>query len=84
MEATDSLALLSTALSGLEAALGPLLATPLLELTADALPLEKAKLDVTMAYVVHDLIWSMFPLPSSPPHIILIDACSGPVQLELG
>lgn len=57
---------LSTALDEITAALEPLLKTSLeerLESVTDGL--EKAKLQVTMAYVVHDLIWSELCLPIS-------------------
>lgn len=59
MDPIETLATLSTAVTELQTALSPILAVPLVELLAGATDsLEKAKLDVTLAYVVHDLIWS--------------------------
>lgn len=58
-ESSAALAELSSAVATLSAALSPLLATSLVEVVEEGIePLEKAKLEVTMAYVVHDLIWS--------------------------
>lgn len=51
---------LSTSLTTLEEALGPLLAKPFEELTEDLEPLQKARLQVMSSYVVHDLVWSEF------------------------
>lgn len=60
---------LSTSLSVLEAALVPFLATPLEETLAqnDGEPLQKAKLQVMVGYVVHDLIWSESTAPGLGP-----------------
>lgn len=59
MDPIDSLAVLSTALTSLESSLSPLLenATNLISANEE-ITLDKAKMDVTMAYLVHDLIWS--------------------------
>lgn len=56
---------LSTSFTVLEAALAPFLATPLEETLAqnDGEPLQKAKLQVMVGYVVHALIWSEFTVP---------------------
>lgn len=54
---------LSGSLDTLQSALDPILQTPLEELVADVEPLEKAKLEVTVAYLVHDLIWSKLRIP---------------------
>lgn len=66
-----TLAQLSTALSALEQALDPLLATPLeqhLELESDQ-PLVQARAQILASYVVHDLVWgaSIVPVPSPGP-----------------
>lgn len=69
MDPIETLSTLSTAVQELEAALSPILAIPLVELLANATDsLEKAKLDVTLAYVVHDLIWST-SLTLAPPFV---------------
>jgi exosome complex protein LRP1 len=53
---------LASALTSLEAALDPLLASTYEEVSNPTLdPLQKAKLDVIVGYVVHDLIWSEHP-----------------------
>lgn len=61
IDVSDTLAQLTASLVSVSTALTPLLATSLEQLAEDGIdPLEKAKLEVTMAYVVHDLIWSEF------------------------
>ncbi|KAK4705735.1 exosome complex protein LRP1, partial [Phenoliferia sp. Uapishka_3] len=61
MSADPSTALteLSTSFTVLESALAPLLSTSLEELLAqnETEPLQKAKLQVMISYVIHDLIW---------------------------
>ena len=59
---TKTLPQLSTSLATLEEALAPLLATPFEEVSEGLEPLVKARLDVMVGYVVHDLIWSELSL----------------------
>jgi hypothetical protein len=60
---------LSVAINTLSSALSPLLQSSLAELVENGIaPLEKAKLEVTMAYVVHDLVWSEFELRPALPY----------------
>lgn len=59
---TKTLSQLSTSLATLEEALAPLLATPFEEVSEGLEPLVKARLDVMVGYVVHDLIWSELSL----------------------
>lgn len=59
---TTTLSELSTSLTALEEALAPLLATPFEEVSEGLEPLVKARLDVMVGYVVHDLIWSEWAL----------------------
>lgn len=78
MDPIETLSTLSTAVQELEAALSPILAIPLVELLANATDsLEKAKLDVTLAYVVHDLIWIYLKT-------VGVDPATHPVMEELG
>lgn len=50
---------LTSSIDELEDVLGPLLSTPLPELSGQLSgPLERAKLQVWLAYVLNDLIWS--------------------------
>ncbi|KAK4057793.1 hypothetical protein OIO90_001012 [Microbotryomycetes sp. JL221] len=74
---------LSSSLTTLEQALDPLLATPFKELVSSSndkqtpmTALQRAKLDVMTAYIVHDLIWVYLRTAG-------IDPNSHPVMLEL-
>lgn len=53
-----NLAALTLDMNTLETSLAPLFAQSFEELSKEADPLEKAKLGVTVGYMVHDLIWS--------------------------
>lgn len=79
MDPVETLATLNTAVKELETALSPILAVPLVELLASGKDsLEKAKLDVTLAYVVHDLIWSTFHTPPRSLRSISTEIGSNP------
>ena len=81
MDPIETLSTLSEAVTELEAALSPILAVPLSELLSTSTnSLEKAKLDITLAYVVHDLIWSTshsFPFPLCNENRVIPSICSG-------
>lgn len=62
-EPSDILLTLNSSLDLLESSLQPLLSTPLQSLLDSSDPLHQAKLQVMVAYIVHDLIWSKLISP---------------------
>lgn len=52
-----ALAALTGTMDDLEAAVAPLLARPLNDTMADLGPLERAKMDVLVAYAINNLVW---------------------------
>lgn len=69
---TDKIDDLVSSIDELEAVLEPLLATPLSKLTNElSAPLDRAKLQVWLSYLLNDLIWSKYPILSHSNRTIL-------------